>query len=161
MEIDPTQLIWSIINFLILLAILYKFLWNPILKTFDKRKEEINTNLTSAEEQKKEAERMLNEYKEILNNANNEAQEIINKANKTAEQNKNEIINQAREEANKISQKAREDIAREKENAMKEVRDEIATLAVMAAGKVLEKNITKEDHEKMVKEFLSEVGEVQ
>lgn len=161
MSIDLNTLIWSIINFFVLLAILYKFLYQPILKAFDQRKEEIANNLSHAEASRKEAEEMFADYKSQLAKATSEAQEIIAKANKAAEEAKNELISQARDEAAAISVKAQAEINREKEKAMKEVRDEIAGLAVLAAGKVLEKNITKEDHEKMINDFVSQVGNVQ
>ncbi|NLO89357.1 MAG: F0F1 ATP synthase subunit B [Clostridia bacterium] len=161
MQIDLNEFIWAIINFLVLLALLYKFLWNPILNTLDKRREEISSNLSSAESMKQQAEEMLEEYKRKIAEAKSEAQDIINQANRAAEETRNTMMSQAHEEAARITEKAREEIRREKEQAMKEVRDEIATLAVMAAGKVLEKSMTKEDHEKLVRDFLSEVGEIQ
>jgi len=161
MQIDLNEFIWAIINFLVLLALLYKFLWNPILNTLDKRREEISSNLSSAESMKQQAEEMLEEYKKKIAAAKSEAQDIINQANRAAEETRNKIMSQAHEEAAKITEKAREEIRREKEQALKEVRDEIATLAVLAAGKVLERSMTKEDHEKLVREFLSEVGEIQ
>lgn len=161
MSIDLNTMIWSIINFLVLLAILYKFLYNPLLGVLEKRKEEIANNLSHAEASRKEAEVMFADYKKQLEDASSEAQEIIGKANKAAEEAKNELIAQAREEAAAITKKAQEEIKREKEQAMKEVRDEIAGLAVLAAGKVLEKSLTKEDHEKMVNDFVSQVGNVQ
>lgn len=161
MNIDPSTMIWSVINFLVLLAILYKFLYKPILSTFDKRKEEIANNLSHAEASRKEAEELFADYKKQLEEATNQAAEIVNTANKNAEAAKNEIMAQARDEAAAITEKAQQDIIREKEKALKEVRDEIAGLAVLAAGKVLEKSITKEDHEKMVNDFVSQVGNVQ
>ena len=161
MSIDLNTMIWSIINFLLLLAILYKFLYKPLLDVLDQRKEEVANNLSQAEASRKEAEEMFADYKRQLANASNEAEEIIAKANKAAEEAKNELIAQAREEAAAISRKAQEEISREKEKAMKEVRDEIAGLAVLAAGKVLEKSITVEDHEKMINDFVSQVGNVQ
>lgn len=161
MTIDPSTLIWSIINFVVLLAILYKFLYNPILNVLDKRKEEVANNLAHAENSRKEAEDMFADYKKQLADASAKAQGIITKANKAAEQSKNELISEAREEAASMTKKAQEDIQREKEQAMKEVRDEIAGLAVLAAGKVLEKSLTQEDHEKMINDFVGEVGNIQ
>ncbi|MGI6554935.1 MAG: F0F1 ATP synthase subunit B [Bacillota bacterium] len=161
MSIDLNTLIWAIINFFVLLAILYKFLYKPVLNVLDSRKEEIANNLSHAEASRKEAEEMFSDYKKQLEKATLEAAEIINKANKTAEEAKDEIIAQARQEAAAISEKAQKEIIREKEKAMQEVRDEIAGLAVLAAGKVLEKSITKEDHEKMISDFVSQVGNVQ
>jgi len=161
MSIDLNTMIWSIINFLTLLAILYKFLYKPLFNVLEQRKEEIANNLSHAEASRKEAEEMFAEYKKQIAEASSEAAEIINKANKAAEEAKNAVIAQAREEAAAITLKAQEEIEREKEKALKEVRDEIAGLAVLAAGKVLEKSITKEDHEKMINDFVSQVGNVQ
>lgn len=161
MSIELNTFIWSIINFFVLLAILYKFLYKPVLNVLDSRKEEIANNLSHAEASRQEAEEMFQQYKKQLDDATAEAAEIIKKANKSAEEAKNEIIAQAREEAAAITEKAQMEIMREKEKALKEVRDEIASLAVLAAGKVLEKSITKEDHEKMVNDFISQVGNVQ
>ncbi len=161
MSIDPSTMIWSIINFLILLAILYKFLYNPVLNVLDKRKEEVANNLSHAEATRKQAEDMFADYRKQLADASAEADGIMAKANKAAEQAKNELISEARNEAAAITKKAQEDIQREKEQAMKEVRDEIAGLAVLAAGKVLEKSLTKEDHEKMINDFVVEVGNMQ
>ncbi|NLK00278.1 MAG: F0F1 ATP synthase subunit B [Clostridia bacterium] len=161
MSIDLNELIWAIINFLVMLAILGIFLWKPVLKVLDERRNEISDNLSNAESQRKKAEELLVQYQEQMEKASGEAHEIIAQAAKKAEAARDQIIAESRDEASKISEKAREEIKREKEQALKEVRDEVATLAVMAAGKILEKNITKDDHEKMLQEFLSEVGEVQ
>ncbi len=161
MNFDSNTMIWSIINFFVLLAILYKFLYQPVLKMFDQRKEEVANNLSHAEASRKEAEEMFADYKKQLADASSEAAEIINKAGKTAEESKNALIAQAREEAAAIFAKAQEEIRREKERALKEVRNEIADLAVLAAGKVLEKSITKEDHEKMIEDFVSQVENLQ
>lgn len=161
MSIDLYTLIWAIINFFVLLAILYKFLYKPVLNVLDSRKEEVANNLSHAEASKKEAEEMFADYKRQLQEATLQAAEIVNKANKTAEEAKNEIISQARKEAANISERALNEIEREKDKALKEVRDEIANLAVLAAGKVLEKSITKEDHDKMINDFISQVGNVQ
>lgn len=161
MSIDLNTMIWSIINFLVLLAILYKFLYKPLLGVLDKRKEEIANNLSHAEASRKDAEAMFADYKNQLADASTEAQEIIAKASKAAEEAKNQLMAQARDEAVAITKKAQEDIKREKEQAMKEVRDEIAGLAVLAAGKVLEKSLTKDDHEKMINDFVAQVGNVQ
>ena len=161
MSIDLNTLIWSIINFFVLLAILYKFLYKPILGMIDSRKEEVANNLSHADASRKEAEDMFADYKRQLSEATSEAAEILTKANKAAEEAKNALISQARDEAAAISVKAQQEIGREKEKALKEVRDEIAGLAVLAAGKVLEKSITKEDHEKLVNDFVSQVGNLQ
>ncbi|GAW93833.1 F0F1 ATP synthase subunit B [Calderihabitans maritimus] len=159
--INVSELIWAIINFLILLAVLYKFLYGPLLKTLDNRRKEIEGNLERAEELKKQGEELLAQYNEKLESAKQEAQEIINRATKTGESMKEEMIANAKEEAAKILEKARQEIEAEKTKALAEIRDEMATLAVLAAGKVIGKTLDPKDHERLVKQFVAEVGELQ
>lgn len=161
MEINPHELIWAIINFFVLLAILLKFLYKPLINTLDKRKQEIEDNLTGAELANKEAKETLARYEKRLEEAKKEAENIISKAVKESEQKRQEIAQEAREEANKTLEKAKKEIQMEKEQALTELREEVATLAVLAAGKVIQKEIKPEDHERMVKSFVSEVGHLQ
>lgn len=161
MSIHIPDIVWAIINFLILVAILNKFLYKPVTKMLDERKNEVVSNLNKAEESKQEAEKLKDEYAEHLKNARSEAQEIITKANKLGEETKNEIVAQARAEAEKVSAKAQEEIRLEKTKALSELRDEVASLAVLAAGKIITKNIDIKDQEQMVQDFVKEVGEVQ
>lgn len=151
---------WQVANFLVLLFILKKFAYKPILNMLDERKKSIEDAINNAETAKNEAEKMRKDYETRLAEAKQEAQDIIAKATKLGEEMKNEIVGNAQSEANKAIQRAQEEIAREKDQAIAALRDEVATLAVMAAGKVLGKAIAKEDHEKMVKEFVTEVGDL-
>ncbi|MDK2822300.1 MAG: F-type H+-transporting ATPase subunit b [Clostridia bacterium] len=161
MSIHLPDMVWAIINFLILVAILNKFLYKPVTKMLDERKKEVVSNLDRAEAAKLEAEKLKDEYASHLQNARKEAQEIIAKANKLGEETKNEIVAQAKSEAEKISAKAQEEIKLEKNKALAELRDEVASLAIMAAEKIISKNIDNKDQEKMVKDFVKEVGEIQ
>lgn len=161
MSIHVPTMVWAIINFLILVAILNKFLYGPIVKILDDRKNEVVNNLDQAETAKTEAEKLKEEYVEQIKKAKLEAQEIINKANKLGEETKNEIISEARDEAAKVSAKAQAQIQREKSKALAELRDEVASLAILAAEKVVAKSLNNQDHEKMVHEFVKEVGEAQ
>jgi len=101
------------------------------------------------------------EYEARLAEARQEAQDVIVKATKLGEEMKNDIVANAQAEATKAIQRAQEEIGREKDQAIAALRDEVATLAVMAAGKVLDKSISVEDHKKLVNEFVSEVGDLQ
>ncbi|MFZ5943922.1 MAG: F0F1 ATP synthase subunit B [Bacillota bacterium] len=161
MSIHLPDMVWAIINFLILVAILNKFLYKPVTNMLDERKKEVVGNLDKAEAAKAEAEKLKDDYANQIKNAKNEAQEIITKAAKLGEETKNEIVTQAKQEAEKISVKAQEEIKLEKNKALSELRDEVASLAVMAAEKIISKTIDSKDHEKMVKDFVKEVGEAQ
>jgi len=161
LHIDFHDLIWAIINFAVLLAILYKFLYGPLLKMMESRENEIKNNITQAEEMRKEAEISRVQTQEALNNARKEAQEIINNAVKIGEETKNQIIAEAKESAAKLTQKAQEEIQREKEQALADIRNEVANLAVLAAGKIIGKTITAEDQQKLVDQYIQGVGGMQ
>lgn len=126
----------------------------------DERKNTIKDSLESAEANKIEANKLKEEYEQRLAEAKAEAQEIIAQATKAAEDSKNEIVAAAKEDANRMIEKAKAEIDQEKEKALAQVRDEVATLAVLAAGKILEKSITVEDHKQMVNDFIDKAGEL-
>lgn len=159
MSINPHDLIWAIVNFLILVAILYKFLYNPILGMLDARKEEIKSRYDEADVARAEAVQLKEEYTKEMQNARESAQEIITKATKLAEESKTGIIAEARVESEKVLKKAQEEIRLEKEKAKADLRNEVASLAVLAAGRVIEKTIKAEDHEQMIRQFVQEVGD--
>lgn len=159
MSIEPTTLIAAILNFLVLLFLLKKFLYKPIFNMLDARSSEIEKNLTDAEQARNEAASLKSEYEADLKNAQAHAQEVIQNASKLGEQTRADIVARAREEADRAAEKAREEIAREKEQALVDLRTEVANLAVDAATKVVGRTVTVTDHENLVNEFIKEVGE--
>ncbi|PKM90128.1 MAG: ATP synthase F0 subunit B [Firmicutes bacterium HGW-Firmicutes-12] len=160
MSVNIHDMIWAIVNFLVLVAILNKFLYKPILGMLDARKLDIKSRLDEANDARNEAMQVKEEYTREMQNARIEAQEIITKATKLAENSKTGIIQEARVESEKVIKKAQEEIRLEKEKAKTELRNEVATLAVLAAGRVLERTIKPEDHEQMISQFVQEVGDV-
>lgn len=154
------KFLWQLVNFLILLFILKKFAYKPMLNMLDERKKSIEDAINNAETAKNEAEKLRKEYESRLAEAKQEAQSVIAKATKLGEEMKNEIITNAQNEANKAIQRAQEEIAIEKDQAIAALRDEVAILAIMAAGKVLGKTISVEDHKKLVNDFVAEVGDL-
>ena len=160
MNINIPDMIWAIINFLVLVAILNKFLYKPLLGMLETRKEEIKHRYDEAETARSDALKMKEEYNQEMQNARREAQEIITKATKLAEDSKTMIISEAQDESSKMIKKAQEEIRLEKEKAKADLRNEVASLAVLAAGRILDRTLQQEDHEKMVRQFVHEVGDV-
>lgn len=154
---EPGLAIWTILTFLILFFALRKFAFGPIQNMIDKRRDTIEESIRAAEETRKEAERMLAEYRESIATAKHEAEEIIERAHKVGDSTKTDIVNQAREQAQKEVEDARDQIQRETRKALQEIKDQVADLAILAAGKVTSKAITPEDHLRLVDEALSEV----
>lgn len=159
MSIEPSTLIFALINFFILLFCLKKFLYKPLFNMLDERAATIAKNVDDAEQARDEANALKAEYEASLKEAQAKAQEIIQNANKLGEETRAEIVAKAREEAARASEKAREEINREKEQALKDLRAEVADLAVDAASKIIGRNVTVADHENLVNEFIKEVGD--
>lgn len=150
---------WSAVNFFVLLALLYKFAFNPINAMLDERANTIESSIKHAEEVKVEVDQLKKEAQANLAESRKEAQEIISRATKAAEDAKNEIAVQAKAEAANIKAKAEAEIQAATDAAKLELKDTAATLALLAAEKVLGRAITEDDHKKMVKEFVNEAGE--
>lgn len=159
MELSLDGMIWTMVNFVVLVLILNKFLYKPIVKMLDERKNTIQNNLDNAEKTKLDAEKIKDEYQEHLKNARKEAQDIITKATKLGDESKEELILQAKKESEKISERARQEIEREKGKAVSEVRDEVANLAILVAERVIGQKMNGKDQEKMVQDFVKEVGD--
>ena len=114
MSIEPSTLIFALINFFILLFCLKKFLYKPLFNMLDERAATIAKNVDDAEQARDEANALKAEYEASLKEAQTKAQEIIQNANKLGEETRAEIVAKAREEAARASEKAREEINREK-----------------------------------------------
>lgn len=151
---------WTAVNFFILLALLYKFAYNPINEMLEKRSTTIESSLKHAEEVKAEVEEMRKEAQANLANSRQEAQDIVARATKAAEDAKNEILARANEDAANMKARATAEIEAATEQAKAEIRDTAASLAIMAAEKVLGRAITEADHKNMVKQFVDEAGDL-
>lgn len=159
MSFSPSDLVWAIINFLVLLLILNKFLYKPLMTTMENRKDQIKQDLDNAGKAKEDAQKMKEEYTKQMAQAKQDAQQIIEKATKIGEETRESILNQAREESAKMTEKAQEIIRLEKEEALNQLRDEVSSLVVLTAGKVIDKTIDKDAHEKLIHDFIEEVGD--
>lgn len=160
MEFTLSDFIWAIINFSVILAVLTYFFYRPVINFLDKRSDDIAHNISEAEQARADAETILNDYNTRLAGAKQEAQNIVAQASKAGEEARLAMLEQSRAEAAILLEKAHQEIQRERDDAIKALRQEVATLAVMAAGKILERSVTVEDHAQMVDHFLNEAGEV-
>ena len=150
---------WSMANFLILLALLYKFAFNPINEMLEKRSSTIASSMKYAEDIRLEVDEMRREAQANLIEARRESQEIVNRALKTAEEVKQEMMDKANEEAANLRTKAQRDIENATTQAKQELREAAANLAILAAEKVLNRSITTADHQAMIQEFIRESGD--
>lgn len=155
---DPGTLIWTIINFAILLWALHKFLYKPLIGAIATREQEIEGAIKQAREDREEADRLRREFESQIANAQREAHEIITKATKAAATAKEQIEAETRAKTAEMLENAQKSIEREKAKAIAELREEVASLAVAVAGKVIEKNLDNAEQKRLAERFVAEVG---
>lgn len=154
-QLDPGVIIWTALTFGLLLLLLSKTAWKPILKALDTREESIRRSIERAEEAKVEAEKLLEENRRELMRAEEKAQHLIREARELAEKLRSESVGRATAEANKVIEKAREEIERDKQQAILQLHGVVAELAVRAAEKILDEAIDESRQKKLVEKFLN------
>lgn len=146
-------------NLLILYLVIKKFLFGPIQNIIESREKEVQALYDAAEQAKNDAAAMKEEYSEHLANAKDEANEILKIANKKATVRGEEIIRDAQEKAAAIVARADVQIEMERKRAFEEVKQDISDIALLAASKVVERELSAEEHERLIGEFIENVGE--
>ena len=142
-QLDPGLFVWTIITFLILLGVLTRFAWKPLLKALETRENEISQSLEDAKKAKQELERLSAESDEIIAKARSEAQGIVSEGKKAAEQLTATTLNKAKEEAMANLSAAKEQIKIERDKAIVEIKGEVVNLSLSIAEKLVKKILVK------------------
>ncbi|WP_433959482.1 F0F1 ATP synthase subunit B [Cytobacillus horneckiae] len=153
------DIIFQLAMFLILLTLIKKFAWGPLMGIMTQREEHIANEITAAEESRVEAKKLLEEQKALLKEARTEAQAMIESAKKQGEVQREEIITTARSESDRMKESAKLEIEQQKEQAVAAIREQVASLSVLVASKVIEKELSAADQEKLINEYIQEAGE--
>ena len=154
---DPGLFIWTILTFLVLVALLAKFAWRPLLQALESRQESIRKSLDDAQKAKQELERLHAESAEIIRQSRVEADAIVTRSRGDAERLREEMKQKARAEADAIVKNAERQIQLETGRALQQIRREAVDLSVMIASKLIQRNLTKEDNERLIEEALKQV----
>jgi len=156
-EISPGLFVWSLITFLVLVAMLYKFAFNPLMRLQKARQDEIHQSITDAERLRDEAQELLASYKQQLAEAREEASAIVDRARKAGESTKAEVLEEARVQAEATLAKARQQIERDTNQALQKIREEVADLTVAATEKVARKSLSGDDQLRLIQEAINEI----
>jgi F-type H+-transporting ATPase subunit b len=156
--VDLPSLLFQVVNFLLLLYLLNRLLFKRVLSTLDERRARIEKGLEDAEAAARDRELARAEREAAVAEARKEAQAMIARANKIAEDTRTEILGEARAEAEKVTARARDEINAEKDRAMAELRGVVADLALDAAGKLVQAEMTGATQRRLVEGFLAEVA---
>jgi len=154
---DPGLFIWTIITFLVLLGLLAKFAWRPLLQALESRQESIRKSLDDAQLAKQELVRLQQESVQIIRQARTEAESIIARSREDAERLREELKQKARADADALVKNAERQISLETARALQQIRTEAVDLSVMIASKIIQRNLSKEDNERLIDEALRQV----
>jgi F-type H+-transporting ATPase subunit b len=154
---DPGLYIWTILTFLVLLTLLAKFAWGPLLQALEARQEAIKKSLDDAQQAKGELERLHLESAQIIAKARQEADATITRSRADAEGLREELRAKARAEAEGIVRNAERQIQAETARALQQIRHEAVDLSVAIASKIIQRNLTKEDNERLIDETLRQL----
>lgn len=148
------------ISFLLLVFVLGKVAWKPLMKIMEDRRQFIADSLAQAEREREQAEQLKREYQEEMRKARQEAQEVIAKATKLSEERANEILAKARAEAEKLKQSALVDIGRERDRAIADVQAQVSAMSVAVAEKIIRQKLDLRGQEQLIEQFIQEVGDM-
>jgi F-type H+-transporting ATPase subunit b len=160
-SVNIWQILFSLINLLIIYVILKKFLFKPVQNILATRRQQVEDIYGEAQQKRDSAESMRREYEEKLASARDEADGIVRSAQQTAQRRSDAMVSEAAEQVSHMKQKAASEIAQEKKQMLSDVRSEISDIAVEIATRIVGREVRKEDHESFVDEFIRNVGEQQ
>ncbi|HYG70532.1 MAG TPA: F0F1 ATP synthase subunit B [Anaeromyxobacteraceae bacterium] len=156
-DINPGLTLWTGITFLLLLAVLAKFAWGPIVKTLVERERSIREAIDTAKKERAEAEKLVAEQKDALVRAQREAAEIAKRNQQEVEKMRVELTERARKEADDLVAMARQQIAEEKAKAIAEIRGQVADLAIEAASRLVKANLDDKAQRALVEEYIRQL----
>ena len=154
---DPGLYIWTIATFLILLWLLAKFAWRPLLAALEGRQETIRKSLEEAQQARQELERLNVESRKILAEARVHADSIVSQTRSDAARLRDELKQKAQGEAAGIIKNAERQIEMETQRALQQIRNEAVDLSITIASKLLERNVSKEDNERLIEETFKQI----
>lgn len=150
-------MVWTLILFVISMFVLYKMAFPRISDALDRRQRAIEESIDHAEQMRRQADGLLEEYRERLGDARRQADEIVARARRAAEHHERTAQEEARADRERMMEQTRRDIESETRRAIQEIRHEVADLTVMATEKVTRRTLTEEDQRRLVDDALSEL----
>lgn len=158
LDVNPGLVVWTTLTFVLVLLILNRYAWKPIIKALDDRADRIHSDIERAGQLKKEAETLFQQYQDRLNDLKAEAQTMIAEARKDSEGLKADILEKARKEAEEIRSRSRKEIQQAMDSALEQIHKQAIELSVEITKRVVKKSLTAEDHKKQLQEALDSIS---
>lgn len=151
--------LYTIVIFGLLLYLVTKLGFKPAMGILERRQQNIANAIEEAERNRQESLKLLEEQKQLLQQAREEASLIVERARQQSQKEAESIIQEAREQAERILSDAKADIEQQKNKAIQELRDNVATLSVLLASRIIEKEVDAQQQQETIEQFLSQVGD--
>ena len=155
-----STIFWSIVVFVIMVVVLWRFVLKPINNIITRRREEIREKVDSADRRNEEARQYLEQQKENIEKSRAEAKKIIDDGKDAARKIREEIEQKAGQKSRAMVEEALAEIRREKERSLNEVKNEIIEIALSASQKIVSKKLSEKEHKKLIEDSLKELGKV-
>lgn len=156
--IDMSKSIATIINFILLLAVVTYFLFKPVQKILNSREQDISNRIKKTKHDEETVEALKTENAQLLRESKEKGRAIVEEYKIKAEKVSDEIINDAKKEASQIEERSKNEIRLEREKASDEMKRQIIDLSLLMSSKALGENIDEEKHKQLIKEFITKVG---
>jgi F-type H+-transporting ATPase subunit b len=156
-RVDPGLFIWTIVTFLLLVFLLRRFAWGPLMGALDRRQQTIAAAVDDARKTKEELERVQRESTQVVNEARREAEAIVTRARSDAERFREDLRTKAAAEAATITRNAERQIQQETARAIGQLRQEAIDLSVAIASKLLRRTVTREDNERLIQDVIEKL----
>ena len=154
--VNLPSLVAYLVNFIVLLGILFLFAYKPLLRLMDQRAERIRESLAAADAARQEAASSSEAIEEQLNEARREGQRLLDQAREAVDRFRGGEMDRARQEAEAFVERARLDIQRERDAAIEEVRSNFGDLAITAAERVIRRSLDRQAHQELIAQVLEE-----
>jgi F-type H+-transporting ATPase subunit b len=154
-DINPGLMVWTVITFIVLVLVLNRYAWKPLLKVLHDRESEIRRALEEAERARVESAELLKRNEQNLAKAEEEYRKIVHEGKAFADKVREEVVAKARQQAQRELEHAKEEIQRDVDAAKQQLRGEVADLAIQAAGRILEESLDARKQKKIVDDFLN------
>ncbi|MFK7694806.1 F0F1 ATP synthase subunit B [Paenibacillus sp. HJGM_3] len=153
-----TSFVYALVAFGILMWVLKRYAFGPLFGIMEKRQSLIQEQISTAEKNRAEAERLLNEQKQAIQSARKDAYDLIEQAKVTSTRQADDILAQAKDEANRLKNEALKDIENEKNKAVAALRGQVSAMSVLIASKIIEKQVDEKSQQELIDQYLKEVG---
>ncbi len=157
LQVSPGLIIWTVVTFLILLVLLKKFVWGPVIAAVDRREESLKAMFDEAGKARDEAGKLLEKYEQQLAEARDEVNRMIGDGKSRAKKTADELVEKARRETLDMAEKAKAEIVREREKASAEIREDVVRISLKAAEQLINMKLEDAEHREFIEKAIAQI----